>query len=348
VPRAAQRRRLEEIEQELTSQAGQFKTRPYPVEDIRFQLDRVVLGHDCFALTEQGAQNLCKLIRAPWPYVKTLGPVMLAALLNHHFQQKDYKPARLNNDNTLVAFRGGEFVTLIRAELPSLAAHQVVAAVRKGIGAASASVYVPRFTVDDDSFCMEAVSDAVTTEVRVGDILHAGLRVQHSTRAAFATRIEPYILRLACLNGLTRVECVRRDSARSTPRMRRLDERHGNSLERQSDQIIRHTQHAWQLMAPKLDTVRALSEREFDWNHLDGFSAQARFSTPLRERLRAAWEIEGSESTAFGALNALTRLATHDAELSPRQRFHVERVAGMFAGHQSRVCPHCLSILRQG
>jgi hypothetical protein len=63
------------------------------------------------------------------------------------------------------------------------------------------------------------------------------------------------------------------------------------------------------------------------------------------DHLLLAWEAEGSEPSAFGALNALTRVATHSAELPEWQRQRLSRLAGIFANQDVHLCPHCFSVL---
>jgi hypothetical protein len=61
--------------------------------------------------------------------------------------------------------------------------------------------------------------------------------------------------------------------------------------------------------------------------------------------VEAAWNSEGAEPTAFGVLNALTRVATHDPSLSDQQRRRLDLLAGIFAGQDVHLCSHCYSLI---
>jgi len=92
--------------------------------------------------------------------------------------------------------------------------------------------------------------------------------------------------------------------------------------------------------------IVALQERQFDFASLQRFLRQARMhSARLLKLVEAAWRAEGAEPTAFGFLNALTRVATHEADLSAPQRRRLDLLAGIFAGQERHLCPACFSVL---
>jgi hypothetical protein len=68
-------------------------------------------------------------------------------------------------------------------------------------------------------------------------------------------------------------------------------------------------------------------------------------SARLLNLVDAAWKTEGGESTAYGFLNALTRVATHEIELSVPQRRRLDLLAGIFAGQDVHLCPACFSVM---
>lgn len=77
---------------------------------------------------------------------------------------------------------------------------------------------------------------------------------------------------------------------------------------------------------------------------LERWLLRARLSGQL-QRLLSAWRAEGGEDTIYGAINAVTRVATHERELSERQRHILTALAGLLAFPEVHVCPRCNSIL---
>jgi hypothetical protein len=61
--------------------------------------------------------------------------------------------------------------------------------------------------------------------------------------------------------------------------------------------------------------------------------------------LHEAWRAEGSEATSYGVMNALTRVATHAADLSARMRNALSGLAGILAFRHEHICPRCFSVL---
>ena len=61
--------------------------------------------------------------------------------------------------------------------------------------------------------------------------------------------------------------------------------------------------------------------------------------------LRQAHEVEGGEDSAYGVLNAFTRVATHQADLSLNIRHVLARLGGLLAFGHSRMCPRCWSLI---
>src|ERR1043166_7440645 len=155
-----------------------------------------------------------------------------------------------------------------------------------------------------------------------------------------ATTVPTYVLRLVCENGMMHRDCV--DHKRS-PRTRRLNKNQGNARELQLNQIRRLAADAWRQVPEKLAAIRRLAEERVDATAvIDNFVRRSRlYSRSVIELLRRAWQIEGGEPTAFGVLNALTRVATHSTDLSYRQRRMLAQLSGVFATRHTHICPRC-------
>jgi hypothetical protein len=323
--------------------------RPCPVDEIRIEPGYLLAGPTRYALGGKGVRRLCRLFSAPAEYIEKLNPELQALVLQHHLDRGDYRRSRLTKDNSVVLSRGADFVNLVRGDLLTLSGGEVLRAVQEGAGSLIPSLRVRSLAFGEESFQIEMLTEQIAVEARRDDLLHGGIRLKHSWLGEFATSIEAYAFRLVCANGLVRMECVRRRSARSVPRTRRLDRSQENARALQYEQVQRMAEDVFTHLEEKLQSVRRLQDQPFDLDNLGRFLQQARMhSEPMRGRLEAAWREEGSDASAFGALNTLTRLATHATDLSARQRTDLERLAGMFAGHGSspRICPHCMSVLR--
>ena len=92
-----------------------------------------------------------------------------------------------------------------------------------------------------------------------------------------------------------------------------------------------------QLQSKRIEGIGAVIERFLRQAHL--------FSRSLYGRLLGAWEEEGKEQSAFGVLNALTRVATHTHDMPAWQRQRLSRLAGIYANQDVHMCPHCFSVL---
>jgi len=240
--------------------------------------------------------------------------------------------------------RKGQFVTFTRNDLIEFRGGDVLDAIGDGIGQGVDQIIVNRMEFSSDSFEFDLVSPVIAEQIREGDIIQAGLRVAYSPIAEFATRIESYVLRLLCMNGMTHRQCV---SNNSITRTRRLSVSHPNAKQLQYDQVRRLSAETWQGLTSQLEAVRSLaSERVTVPDFLVRFLRRARlFSQNTMRLLQDAWESEGAEETAFAALNAITNVATHRDELSTSHRRSLSSLAGVLANRSTHICPRCFSVI---
>ena len=115
------------------------------------------------------------------------------------------------------------------------------------------------------------------------------------------------------------------------------------------EQIRRLIRAAWDGLQPILAELQATRERKADVESLlTGWLQRARISTnEMLPRLREAWQQDGGENTQYGAINALTRVATHGERLTARQRRVLSSLAGLLAFSNVHICPRCFTVLSQ-
>ena len=299
--------------------------------------DTLVVGDERLALTQESRDRIFASVSAPATYLRELSPSFQGQALAHHVSRGDF------GATVAVAARNGEVFAITRGDLVHLSGEEVLTALAEGLGEGSTALSVARIADTGDRLDVELVSSRKAIEVRRGDLVQGGLHLTHHRFGERATLIQTYMLRLVCTNGMTMRECVSRDGI---VRTRKLAAGHPNGKALQLDQIRRLATRNWEALEPRLDEVKATSERPVDVEAvLSRWLQRARISPQLMGRLLGAWREEGSEPTQFAAVNALTRVATHDASLSLRQRRILASLGGLLAFSEVHICPRCFTVL---
>ena len=340
---------LEDVIARVAASDAGLVIRQVPVEGLRVAPGRLITDDAVYGLSGPGLARFCKALGVPHEYLAKLAPHIRTLLLQHHLERGDLRrvQARDGHDQTpqvTILSRDGKFLGFGRPDLLLLSGADVLRAVRDGVGSDGASMQVHSLQFQPESFDLDLVSPRHAEEVLPGDVIRAGVRVSHSQIGERATSIESYLLRLVCSNGMTHRECV---SRQNITRSRRLPNDRPDARQRQTDQVRRLASATWTRTEEKLQALRTLQEEQVDVEELLGqFVRRGRlWSRRLMERLLVAWQQEGGEPTAYAALNAMTRVATHDRQLSERQRRALGSLAGVLAFRSIHICPSCFSVL---
>jgi hypothetical protein len=304
--------------------------------EVQFNPEGINDEGEHYALDAATRSRLWDACGAPVRYWQNHTPAFQAMGFAAHAARGDFGAA------PVLVIRNRELVTIARGELLSLPNSDVIRAVQDALGNDSESLSVAQIGGDPDCLDVELVSASQAISVRTGDIVQSGLHIMHRRFSDEATLVEAFVYRLVCSNGMTRREC-------SGLRTRKLPIDFPNNRALQINQIRRLTQETWKGLRVQREALRATSERRVHVEELlTRWIHRARISPRLMARVLAAWQAEGSEETHYGAVNALTRVATHDLSLSLRQRRVLASLAGLLAFSEVHICPRCFSVLGRG
>jgi hypothetical protein len=317
---------------------AEFSDRPVGRDGLKFNSAGVCHDGLQFDVDEHGWERMLGDVGAPTSYFSDRSSTLKAMALAEHVGGDDLgrAPKLILRDNKLFSISRGDLINLPVTE--------ILTAIREELGTEGESLTVARIDRDAGRLEVDLVSPTKAIQVRRGDIVRAGIHILHDRYGKQATVIEAYIYRLLCLNGMTRRECP---AYGGVARTRRLPVGYPKGRELQLNQVRCLTRQHWNGLQSQLEEMRASSDRAVHVEELLARSIQrARISArTMMPRLLAAWELEGSENTYFGAVNALTRVATHDRELSRRQRRMLAALGGLLAFSRVHLCPRCYSVL---
>lgn len=240
--------------------------------------------------------------------------------------------------------RGPDVIGLGRPDLIRLSGAEVLESALEGLGGRADDLQITRLSFAGDAIRFDLVTHQAEREVRPGDVVFAGVSVTHSLIGESATRVEGHLHRLACLNGAVHRECL---GPRRLPRTRRLNAHHPRARHQQREQIRRLTADAFAKVNGRLADLSRLTTERVDLEHLaPNWLRRSRLSPDrLMPMLRQAYADEGGDGTAYAIMNALTRVATHQTELSPNIRNTLARMGGLLAFGHSRLCQKCWSLI---
>lgn len=300
-------------------------------------------GEREFRLTTKGLERLCDRFghrpKVPSSYLASLPDGLQTDLLRLHLGE-----GIEGGESVSLFARGSDLIGIGRADLARLTGADVLESTFEGLGGREEDLEVIRLSIADESLRFDLVTHRATTEVRAGDVLQAGIHVNHSLTGDWATRVEGYMHRLLCSNGATHRECL---GARRNLRTRRMPASDRRARARQRDQVRRLAADGLERVSRRLESLKRLTAEPADFEHLaTNWLRRSRLSTErLLPLLRQAHAEEGGEETAYGVMNAFTRVATHHTELSPNIRDVLARMGGMLALGHSRLCPRCWSLV---
>lgn len=307
-------------------------------ENLRVQPDGLVMGDRLIGVADRGWSAFCSSVDAPVSYIRRLDPDIRAAVMQRHLKRGD-----LGSTITVVE-EAGELVAFDRADLVRLKTSDVLNAVAEGLESNLADMEVSNLRLRAASSEFQLLSiNRLKSEVVPGDVVRAGLSIVHSPVGAHPTWVEAYLERLVCSNGMLHRDHV----GRQKPRTRRLPIEMAGAREMQFDQVRRLAAEAFATLEQKLSALQALRDEGVDVERLlTAWLERARLSVgALMPRLMEAWRIEGADDTAYGVLNAITRVATHSRDLKLHERRTIARLAGLLAFRNLHLCPRCFSFL---
>ena len=258
----------------------------------------------------------------------------------------DHDLQSFRSPNQSLILKNGKFDGFRRQDLAYLNPREIVETTLDTLPATiQDSCQVAKISQSRSQFTICIVSKNHFAEPRVGDIVEAGLQITSFSNGARATRVEAYLRRLACLNGLTQRECIKNGGGRRTRRLKVVGDVEAAKFE-QRDQLSGLITETMEGLNVRLGAIANIESEPANVADLvEQILRQGRlFSNTLMNRILEAWEVEGREDTLYGALNALTRVATHDTEITTRQAGGLARLAGVLAGQSLHICPHCWSL----
>lgn len=160
-------------------------------------------GIDAFDITTHAHDQLATSIKIPRQYYDRMAaeaPQLLLNNVNHWLAANPQQRMVRTLDGSMRAmlsdrYRPLDNFDLLGAALPVIQQH-------------GASIMSCETT--DTRMYLKVVMPKIETEVKRGDVVQAGLVISNSEIGAGALKVEPFIYRLVCLNGMTMQSALRR------------------------------------------------------------------------------------------------------------------------------------------
>ena len=332
---------LKQLTEEIKKEFTDLHSYVVPTEDVRMtDAGRLSTGKNEFPVTPYGFDSLAENADIPKPLFRRLRSDVQATLFNHCFAERisDKRLPRdvrinLNKDRWVIGF---DDLNLLRIS-PVKLMETIVSSLPNGLS--SEQVSVASFDSTPQRLTLSCFSPEIVAEPRAGDIVNGGVDVVHHLVGNAGTQISCYLRRLVCLNGATTHVCGEDRQLRA----RRLHDGRFDEADIQA-QIQRLLTDAWAQLQEKLDVVKGLLDKErvsieFFRQQRTRFSLNNRILNAIEQALRK--DEFGSTKTQYDIFNALSRVATHDADLTFRQHRTLSRMAGEFSQQTVHRCDRC-------
>jgi hypothetical protein len=330
---------------QLTRQVKQEYTtlRSYVVSSQQIRLTEsgyLSTGKNEYLITRDGLDECAQKGRIPTQFFRRLPPDMRAVLFNRCFEIaiSDNEIPRemrvnLNSDNHVVGFEKSDLLRISPEQLMEVVHSSLPNNLRPE------EVGVGRFVASHKSLHLSCFSPEIISEPRPGDVINGGIDVVHHLTGDEGTQVSCYLRRLVCSNGAIAHVCGEDKHLRA----RRLSSGRFDQAD-MLNQIRRLLQEAWAQLQEKLDAVKGLLQMErlpmdFLRHQRTRFSLSNSILRAIEHALRE--DELGSTNTQYDVFNAISRVASHEEDLTFRQQRTLSRMAGEFSQQTVHKCDKC-------
>lgn len=302
-----------------------------------------------FSVSEHAHGQIAARLGVPKRYYDRLreeAPTLLDSNVNHWFTQKPEKrmirtldAADPRDRGTVRGFLSDRYK---RLDYDALLAHVIPILGETGVGNDS----IVSCNISETKLYLKVLFPGITGEVKLNDVVQAGVVISNSEVGAGALKIEPLVYRLVCLNGM-----VVADATLKRYHVGRRIEDSEDALAVFSDETLALDDAA--LFAKVGDVVRAASNQaQFDLivaglqdlagqrvtvNPIDQVQELAKRASLTEDESKSVLLhlIEGADLSAWGYLNAVTR-ASQEVEDYERAT-ELERLGGQILANPALV-----------
>jgi hypothetical protein len=169
----------------------------------------------------------------------------------------------------------------------------------------------------------------------VGDLTQAGVKLQHSDVGSFTTSLNAFLLRLICLNGLSRASSVARGNFSSE------DEYDAGAM------VHDWASELYMELDEHLHCFEKLAEIPIPapYQAIEQLGERHSLSEECTEMVLDAYSLESElPHTMYRLTNALTYVSSHAEFDSQTQPKKLQNIADFLVGSGEDICPHCLSL----
>jgi hypothetical protein len=332
---------LAQLTQQIADEYTSSRSYKVPAEQISLTVRGFLsTGMNEFPLKCEASEQLARLLRLSVKSYLMLDADLRAEFFNRHFRSMATE-AGFGRDIRIHLDGNGQVVGYDDPRLLRITPIKLMDAVNRSLpgGLSPEQIGVSRYVVSQTYLHLSLFSPEKVTEPRPSDFVNGGVDIVHYTTGELGTQVHCYLRRMICSNGAIAHVCDDNKQIRA----RRL--RNGRFDEADMlRQIASLFTRAWRQIDGKLSAISSLlNEKRVSVDFLR--QQRARFSLNnriLRAIERAIREDEiGPTGTQYDWFNALSRIATHDEQLTFRQSRTLSRVAGEFSQNTVHRCSQC-------
>jgi len=332
---------LNELSKQVRTEYAGFRSYVVPSQLIRISDQGLIhTGKNKYPLSVEGLKQLAQAADIPISFFIRL-PVDLRSITFNRLFQKNVISRKIDPEIRLNLDKNRQVVGFDDPKLLRIGADRLMEAVCSSLpeGLSAEQIEVDNYTFSPNRLHFSCFSPMEPSEPQPGDIINWGIDVLHSLAGDDGTKVFCYLRRLICKNGAIAHIC----SDDRQLRARRLD-RDRFHVKQVSNQIHRLLSEAWIQSRHRLSTIKTLLDKnkvniEFLRQQRTRFSLNNR-TLDLIERALNEDEF-GETKTQYDVFNALSRVATHDNQLSFRQRRVLSRMAGELTQQTAHKCNQC-------
>jgi hypothetical protein len=171
-----------------------------PVDNGRIILDGVNGGMELKPIAHQQLANSLQIPKTYYDRMLESEPDLLATNVNHWLAKQPARKLVRTLDGKVRAILSDSYRPLDNMDLAEAVIPKLI----------QLEAMVVSSEVTDSRFYIKAVTDKVSGEVKVGDLIQAGVVISNSEVGQGSLKVEVLDYRLACLNGMIREASIRK------------------------------------------------------------------------------------------------------------------------------------------